>query len=317
VKKVLVTEPIHEEGMKLLEKEVKVIRAENTELKTLLEKAVGCEGILIRSAKIPKELIEKTKDLKVVAKHGVGVDNIDVKTATKEGVLVVNAPESNINAVAEHGLALILALSKNLIKMDKELRKGNYGIRKEIVNIELNSKKIGLVGLGKISTLLAKKLIPIGMDVIAYDPYVDVSEAKEMGVSLVDELNTVFEESDIVSVHVPSNEKTKGMIGKEQFEKMKESAYFINVARGDVIKEKELYEALKEDKIKGAALDVFEQEPPTADNPIFELENVLVSPHNAALTDKALVAMATQSAQGVLDCLNNKKPKYIVNKEVL
>ena len=201
--------------------------------------------------------------------------------------------------------------------MDKELRKGNYGIRKEIVNIELKSKKVGLVGLGKISTLLAKKLVPMGMDVIAYDPYVDASEAKEMGVSLVDELNTVFEESDIVSVHVPSNEKTKGMIGKEQFEKMKESAYFINVARGDVIKEKELYEALKEDKIKGAALDVFEQEPPTADNPIFELENVLVSPHNAALTDKALVAMATQSAQGVLDCLNNKKPKYIVNKEVL
>ncbi|MTI65117.1 MAG: hydroxyacid dehydrogenase [Firmicutes bacterium] len=317
MKKVLVTEPIHEDGLKLLENEVEVVRADSTEPKELLKKALGCEGILIRSAKIPTELIKEVDTLKVIAKHGIGVDNVDVETATKLGVYVVNAPESNINAVAEHALGMILSLSKNFLMMDKELRKGDYGIRKRVVNMELKGKTIGLIGLGKIAVLLAEKLRPLGVNIIAYDPYIKTSDAKKIGVELVGDMNKVFERSDFVSVHIPLNEKTEGMIGKEQFHKMKESAYFINVARGAVVKEKELYEALKNREIKGAALDVFEQEPPASDNSLFKLDNVVVSPHNAALTDKALVAMATESAQGIIDCLNNKEPKYLVNTEVL
>ncbi|SKC36138.1 hydroxyacid dehydrogenase [Maledivibacter halophilus] len=318
MKKVLVTEPIHEEGLKILkEGKVEVVMGKSTKIEKLMDQAIGCHGILIRSAQIPGELIKNIPALKVIAKHGVGVDNIDVKTATDQGVLVVNAPESNINAVAEHALGMILSLSKNLLPLDSKVREGKFGIRREVVNLEMKGKTVGLIGLGKIATLLAEKLKALGVKLIAFDPFVNSDMAHKMGIELVDNIDKIFSKSDFISVHVPLNEKTKGMIGKQEFSKMKKDAYFINVARGPIVNEKDLYEALKEKVIKGAAIDVFEQEPPASNNPLFQLENILISPHNAALTDEALIAMATHSAQGVVDYLNGKKPKYIVNPEVL
>lgn len=318
MKKVLVTEPIHEEGLKILkEGKVEVVMGKSTKIEKLMDQAIGCHGILIRSAQIPGELIKNIPALKVIAKHGVGVDNIDVKTATDQGVLVVNAPESNINAVAEHALGMILSLSKNLLPLDSKVREGKFGIRREVVNLEMKGKTVGLIGLGKIATLLAEKLKALGVKLIAFDPFVNSDMAHKMGIELVDNIDKIFSKSDFISVHVPLNEKTKGMIGKQEFSKMKKDAYFINVARGPIVNEKDLYEALKEKVIKGAAIDVFEQEPPASNNPLFQLKNILISPHNAALTDEALIAMATHSAQGVVDYLNGKKPKYIVNPEVL
>lgn len=316
MKKVLVTEPIHADGLALLEKHVEVVLGKGTTTEEIIEQAKGCHGILIRSAKIPKEVIEATSTLEVVGKHGIGVDNIDVQYATSKDVMVVNAPESNVNAVAEHALALIFEVSKNLRMLDEQVRQDNFKSRSSVVNVELSGKTVGLVGLGKISSLLAGKLIALGMTVVAYDPFVDAEVANKMGVSLLT-LNDLLKTSDIVSLHVPLNEHTKWMIGKEQFDLMKKGAFLINVARGPVVDETALYDALKNRAIRGAGIDVFEMEPPQADNQLFELGNITMSPHNAALTDEALIAMATHSAQGIVDCLAGKTPQYVVNQDVL
>jgi D-3-phosphoglycerate dehydrogenase len=303
MKKIFLTEPIHEDGVKLLETVGQVILASAKDEETIIREAADCDAILIRSAKITKNIINSIPNLKVVAKHGIGVDNIDVKAATEKGVMVVNAPESNINSVAEHALAMILALSKNLVIMDKKTRNDEFASRNKIICMELKGKTIGLVGLGKIAKLLAKKLKSLDVDIIAFDPYIDGEKAKELGVKLVNNLDELLEKSDFVSLHIPLTEENKKIIGKEKLSKMKKSACLINVARGEIVDEKALYEALKENIIRGAALDVFEQEPPSADNPLFQLENIILSPHNAALTSEALVAMATDSAQGIVECL--------------
>ncbi len=317
MKKIFLTEPIHEDGVKLLETVGQVILASAKDEETIIREAADCDAILIRSAKITKNIINSIPNLKVVAKHGIGVDNIDVKAATEKGVMVVNAPESNINSVAEHALAMILALSKNLVIMDKKTRNDEFASRNKIICMELKGKTIGLVGLGKIAKLLAKKLKSLDVDIIAFDPYIDGEKAKELGVKLVNNLDELLEKSDFVSLHIPLTEENKKIIGKEKLSKMKKSACLINVARGEIVDEKALYEALKENIIRGAALDVFEQEPPSADNPLFQLENIILSPHNAALTSEALVAMATDSAQGIVECLKGEIPKHLVNTYVL
>lgn len=316
MKKVLVTEPIHADGLALLKEHVEVVQGKGTTTEEIIEQAKGCHGILIRSAKIPKEVMEATPTLEVVGKHGIGVDNIDVAHATDNNIMVVNAPESNVNAVAEHALALILEVSKNLRMLDMEVRKDNFKSRSAVVNMELRGKTAGLVGLGKISSLLAEKLLALGLKVVAYDPFVKPEVAEKMGVELSD-LDNLLKVSDIVSLHVPLNDATAGMIGKPQFEMMKSGAFLINVARGPVVNEVELYDALKNNVIRGAGIDVFEVEPPQADNKLFELNNVTMSPHNAALTDEALIAMATHSARGIVDCLNGKTPEWVVNRDVL
>lgn len=316
MKKVLVTEPIHADGLALLKEHVEVVQGKGTTREEIIEQAKGCHGILIRSAKIPKEVMEATPTLEVVGKHGIGVDNIDVAHATDNNIMVVNAPESNVNAVAEHALALILEVSKNLRMLDMEVRKDNFKSRSAVVNMELRGKTAGLVGLGKISSLLAEKLLALGLKVVAYDPFVKAEVAEKMGVELSD-LDNLLKASDIVSLHVPLNDATAGMIGKAQFEMMKSGAFLINVARGPVVNEVELYHALKNNVIRGAGIDVFEVEPPQADNKLFELNNVTMSPHNAALTDEALIAMATHSARGIVDCLNGKTPEWVVNRDVL
>jgi len=316
MKKVLVTEPIHADGLALLKEHVEVVQGKGTTTEEIIEQAKGCHGILIRSAKIPKEVMEATPTLEVVGKHGIGVDNIDVAHATDNNIMVVNAPESNVNAVAEHALALILEVSKNLRMLDMEVRKDNFKSRSAVVNMELRGKTAGLVGLGKISSLLAEKLLALGLKVVAYDPFVKPEVAEKMGVELSD-LDNLLKVSDIVSLHVPLNDATAGMLGKQQFEMMKSGAFLINVARGPVVNEVELYDALKNNVIRGAGIDVFEVEPPQADNKLFELNNVTMSPHNAALTDEALIAMATHSARGIVDCLNGKTPEWVVNRDVL
>lgn len=316
MKKVLVTEPIHADGLALLKEHVEVVQGKGTTTEEIIEQAKGCHGILIRSAKIPKEVMEATPTLEVVGKHGIGVDNIDVAHATDNNIMVVNAPESNVNAVAEHALALILEVTKNLRMLDMEVRRDNFKSRSAVVNMELRGKTAGLVGLGKISSLLAEKLLALGLKVVAYDPFVKPEVAEKMGVELSD-LDNLLKASDIVSLHVPLNDATAGMISKPQFEMMKPGAFLINVARGPVVNEVELYHALKNNVIRGAGIDVFEVEPPQADNKLFELNNVTMSPHNAALTDEALIAMATHSARGIVDCLNGKTPEWVVNRDVL
>ncbi|MCK8827422.1 hydroxyacid dehydrogenase [Natroniella acetigena] len=317
MKKVLLTEPIHKAGVKILEEIAEVVLASDYKPETLVKEAADCHGIIIRKAEIPEEVIRTAPQLEVIAKHGVGVDNIDLETATERGVMVVNAPYSNIYSVAEHTLTMILAVAKNLVVMDTEVRQGRFYSRDKIIGTELKGKTVGVIGMGRIALILAKMLQALDLKVIAYDPYADPVEAEEAGIELIDTLEAIYSRADIISLHLPLTEETEGMIDQNSFSKMKESSFFINAARGAIVDEKALYQALQSGEIKGAALDVYTNNPPASDNPLFKLDNVICSPHNAALTEESKIKMATHAAQGVVDCLNGKKPEYLVNPEVI
>jgi D-3-phosphoglycerate dehydrogenase len=284
----------------------------------ILKKEVeNCDAILIRTAPVPAEVIRAGKKLKVIARHGVGVDNIDVDAATKLGIYVTNSPLSNANSVAEHVIGLIIALARNMLRCDRELRNGNFQIRNQIEGLDLEGKTLALLGIGRVGSRVARKAaLGLEMRVIGYDPYITQSSVIPE-VELVSDREYVFTSADFISLHLPSNKQTKGTVGKKEFELMKHTAYLINTARGDIINEAELIEALTEKIIAGAALDVFEQEPPAKDNPLFGFDNVILTPHNAALTKEAKVRMALHAAMGIDEVLSGKKPRWAVNEPIL
>ena len=284
---------------------------------TLIKESKDCDGILVRTAELSGELIKGAKKLKVIGRHGIGTDNIDVKTATEQGVLVVNVPTAMVDSVAEHVLTMMLVLSKNIIKFDYEIRRGGFELRNKIFNTEIKGKTVGIIGLGNIGICLAGKLQGLEVKIIAYDPFANLANIKKGEIELVNDLDEIYKNADFITVHVPLNNDTRGMIGKKEFEKMKKSAYFINASRGPVVREDELYQALKNKKIAGAGIDVYNKEPPAFDNPLFKLNNVVLTPHNASQTKQVMIEMATQAAQGIIDFLNEKTPKYMVNPEVL
>ena len=312
--KVYVSEPIHPEAISLLRRHFEVIQGQD--LEHIVNEAQGCAGILIRSVKITAEMMDAVPSLKVVAKHGMGVDNIDVEYATQKGILVVNAPFSNLNAVAEHMVMLLLSLSKRTVRMDKLTRAGEFAKRGMYKTAELKGATVGLIGLGKISRMVVKKLSGFEMNIIASDPFVQRKDVNGLPVTLVAP-EEVYTRSDFVIVHTSLLPSTYHLVGAEQLRLMKPAAYIINASRGPVIDEAALIEALKNHELAGAGLDVFEQEPPAPDNPLFSMENVILSPHNAALSDGALLAMAMDSAAGIVDYLEGRMPKYPCNPSVL
>lgn len=316
MEKICLTEHIHQDGGDLLRTKFEVVQATSAAEADVIAQAQGCAGILVRSAKITDAVMAGVPTLRVVAKHGIGVDNIDVAAATRRGILVVNAPLSNVNAVAEHTVALILAAARQLVLLDRLTRDGGFRKRDQYVTCELEGKTVGLLGLGRISSLVAKKLSAFGVRLLASDPYLTPQRAEELGVELVD-MDTLLKESRFLSLHTPLTPDTKGMMGKAAFEKMRPDAWLVNASRGPVVDEAALCEALRTGQIAGAALDVFEEEPPADDDPLFAMDNVILSPHNAALSDNALRAMAVDSAQGILDYLTGEKPRFPVNPDVL
>ncbi|MDK2800995.1 MAG: D-3-phosphoglycerate dehydrogenase / 2-oxoglutarate reductase [Clostridiales bacterium] len=276
-----------------------------------------CDAILARTAPFPAEVIEAGKKLKVIARHGVGVDNIDVKRATELGIWVTNAPESNANSVAEHTIGLIIACARNMVRCDKEFRNGNFEIRNQLKGFDLAGKTLAVVGTGRIGSMVAKKAtLGLDMKVIGYDPYVTQDKVIPE-IELVNDWEYIFKNADFISLHMPATSKTKGIVGAKEFEMMKSTAYLINAARGEVVDEAALIEALQQNKIAGAGLDVFEQEPPAKDNPLFALDNVILTPHNAALTYEAMDRMGLHAAMGIHDVLSGKKPKWPVNEPVI
>ncbi len=316
MERIFLTEHIHPDAVEMLQQNFEVVQGTSTAEADIIAQAQGCSAILIRSARITEAVMEGIPTLKAVAKHGIGVDNIDVAAATRRGILVVNAPFSNINAVAEHTVALLLAAAKLIVPMDRMTREGGFKKRTQFVTCELAGKTVGLMGLGRIAALVAKKLSGFDVKILAYDPYVSQERAAELGVTLTD-MDTVLRESRFISVHTPLTPETRGLIGKDAFAKMRKDAWLINASRGPVVDEAALIAALKSGEIGGAALDVFEQEPPADDNPLFSMDNVVLSPHNAALSDNALRAMAMDSAQGLADYLMGKRPQFPVNPDVL
>jgi len=251
----------------------------------LLPAIVDADAILIRSAtKVDAEALGAAKQLKIVARAGVGLDNVDVKAATQNGVMVVNAPTSNIVSAAELAVGLMLAAARHIAPANAALKNGEWK-RSRYTGIELYEKTVGVIGLGRIGVLVAQRLSAFGMKVIAYDPYVQAGRAAQMGVRLVT-LEELLAESDFASVHLPKTPETLGLIGEDELAKAKPNLVLVNAARGGIVDEQALFNALKEGRIAAAGLDVFAKEPCT-DSPLFELENVVATPHLGASTDEA------------------------------
>jgi D-3-phosphoglycerate dehydrogenase len=251
----------------------------------LLDAITDVDAVLVRSAtRIDAAALAAAQRLKVVARAGVGLDNIDVPAATKAGVMVVNAPTSNIVSAAEHAIALLLAIARNVAPANAALKRGEWN-RSRYTGVELLDKVVGVVGLGRIGVLVAQRLAAFGVSLLAYDPYVQAARAAHVGVRLVP-LDELLRESDFITVHLPKTPETIGLIGEEQLRLVKPGVRIINAARGGIVDEQALYAALKEGRVAGAALDVFAQEPCT-DSPLFEFDSVLVTPHLGASTHEA------------------------------
>ncbi|WP_333886693.1 hydroxyacid dehydrogenase [Clostridium sp.] len=312
--KILITEDIEEEGIKYLKKfgyEIKMPK--DTSEDVLIEEVKDCDAILVRMANITEKVIRAGKKLKVISRFGVGVNNVDIKTAAELSIQITNAPESNKNTVAEYTMGLIIALAKKFFLYDREFRKGNFDIR-DILGIDLEGKVLGIVGLGSIGKLLALKASKgFGMRVIGFKRHIDEESQSLDYVELTDSLDYLLKNCDFVSLTVPFTKATRRIIGKRELSLMKEDAFLINTARGEVVDNDAFCNALLNKQIAGAAVDVFDGEIPSEDNPIFKMENVIVTPHSAAHTIEAMKRMSVHAAIGIHEVLSGNKPSWPVN----
>jgi D-3-phosphoglycerate dehydrogenase len=274
---------------------------------------VDCDAILARTAPFPAKVLEAGKRLKVISRHGVGYDNIDVARATELGIWVTFAPESNANTVAEHAIGCILTLARNFIQLDRGVRTGNWDIRDKLLGTDLAGKVLGIVGLGKIGRRVAQKAARgLDMKVVGYDPFLKPEQIAEFATP-AKSIDEIFSAADFVTLHIPGGPSNRGIIGKKQFTLMQKTAFFINASRGDVVVESDLIDALRNRMIAGAAIDVYEKEPPKKDNPLFTMDNVLLTPHNASQTRECMVRMALHAAQGIDEVLSGKRPTWPAN----
>ena len=313
--KILVPEKLADSSIELLKREFDVDVELGLSPEELLEKIGQYDGLIIRSAtKVTAEVIERADNLKAIGRAGIGVDNIDIEAATKRGVIVANAPESNTVAAAEHTLGLMLAAARRIPAADASLREGEWK-RSSFKGVEVDEKTLGLIGLGHVGAIVARGALGMGMKVLAYDPYVSEDRIRAMNVERAETTDEVFEKADFVSLHVPRTPQTMGLVNEAALEKMKPSAYLINVARGGIVDETALYNALKENVIAGAALDVFVEEP-TTDSPLFALPNVVVTPHLGASTAEAQDRAGITAAEQVATALRGAVPVHAINAPV-
>ncbi len=294
---VLITEELSPAAIAQLESGFEIRHADGADRALLLAALADAEAVIIRSATIiDAEALEHAPKLRVVARAGVGLDNVDVEAATRAGVMVVNAPTSNIVSAAEHAIALLLASARNVPQAMTSLKSGKW-TRSAFTGVELQDKVVGILGLGKIGVLVAQRLAAFGMAVIAYDPYVSAARAAQLGVRLVG-LDELLAEADFISVHLPRNAETVGLIGDRQLHMVKPAVRIINAARGGIVDEAALARALTDGRVAGAALDVYATEPP-ADSPLLGLSNAVVTPHLGASTVEAQEKAGTQVARSV------------------
>ena len=280
--RVLITEPIAEAGVELLRERFEVDIEPNGDL---AEKIGVYDAIVIRSAtKLTADVLERADRLKVIGRAGVGVDNVDIDAATRRGIVVANAPESTVVSAAEHTIGLLVALSRNIPQAHAALKQGRWE-RGRYGGIELEGKTLGVLGFGRIGQQVARRALGLGMRVVAYDPFVSKERFRELGVERVETPEEVYGAADFLTLHLPLTEETRGQIGKTAFEQMRDGVRLINAARGELVDETALLEALQSGKVGGAALDVFSAEP--YDGPLLQLDNVVVTPHLAASTEEA------------------------------
>jgi D-3-phosphoglycerate dehydrogenase len=308
---VLIAEELSPATVAALGPDFDVRDVDGTDRPALLAAVADADALLVRSATtVDTEVISAARRLRVVARAGVGLDNVDVKAATHAGVMVVNAPQSNIVSAAELAVGLLLAAARNIAPAHAALKQGEWK-RSKYTGIELYEKTAGILGLGRIGALVAQRLSAFGMKVIAYDPFVAAGRAAQMGVRLVS-LDELLRTSDVLSVHLPKTPETVGLVGTEQLATVKPSLILVNAARGGIVDEDALYSALKEGRVAAAGLDVFAKEPCT-DSPLFELENVVATPHLGASTDEAQEKAGVSVARSVRLALNGDLVPDAVN----
>src|SRR5919206_1062647 len=314
--RVLVTEPLAQVGLDTLAAAgFDVDVAVGLSPEELLGAVRGASALVIRSAtQVTADVLEAGSELVVVGRAGIGLDNVDVATATRKGVMVVNAPQSNILSAAEHAIALLISQARNVPQADADLKAGNWR-RSKWEGVELHGKTLGIVGLGRIGGLVAQRALAFGMHLIAYDPYVSVERARQMGVDLLPTVAEVAAQSDFLTIHLPRTPETIGLIGRDLLAQAKPGIRIVNTARGGIVDEEALYDAIQSGRVAGAGLDVFAEEP-TTKSPLFELDSVVVTPHLGASTVEAQDKAGLTIAEQVILALRGELAQYAVNVDV-
>ena len=310
--KVLAADGISPKGIELLQKEFEVVVKDKLPAEELLEIIPQFDAIMVRSAsKVTKEVIDRATNLKIIGRAGVGVDNIDIPAATARGIIVINSPGGNTIAATEHTMAMMLAMSRNIPIANETMQKGEWN-RKKYVGVELRGKTLGVIGMGRIGSGVAKRALAFEMNVLAYDPYINEERAQALGVKVAT-FDEVIENADFITVHMPLTPDTKGMIGMEQMKKMKKGVRLVNCARGGIIVEEDLAEAVKQGIVAGAAIDVYTKEPVTKDHPLVGVPGIVLTPHLGASTVEAQIGVSVDVAKGILAALHGEPVATAVN----
>ncbi len=278
----------------------------------LVQTLKGFDAVIVGVEKITKEIILSASKLKAIAKHGAGIDNIDVSAASERGIVVLTAAGTNSEAVADLTFGLFLSLARTIPSADRAVKEGKWP---RVVGVQVNGKVLGIIGLGQIGKKVAKRASGFEMKVLAYDVIKDEAFAKQWGMTYVP-LNELLTQADFISIHIPLLPSTKNLIGEKELKVMKKGAFLVNISRGDIVDEKALYQALKEGRIGGAALDVFSREP-VGESPLLQLDNLISTPHMGAYTMEALKETGMICVQGIMDVLEGRKTPFAVNPEAV
>ena len=317
MKKILIIQDINEKGRELLKNhpdyEFEVIEDVNDP--SLKDKIIDCDGASLRTAKLPGEIINLGKKLKIISRHGVGYDNIDLETCKKNNIAIAITATANAVAVAEHVMFMLLSISKRKNMYNDSVKTGNFSDRNKLPKTqEIWGKNILIAGFGRIGQCLIKRCLGFEMNVFVYDPFVSAEKIESLGGKKVEDLKKAVKTMDAISLHIPLNNKTKNMINLDLFKTMKKNCIVINAARGGIINENDLDQALNEDLIFGAGLDVFEVEPPEKSNPLLKNDKVFLSPHTAAFTEECMIRMAKETTQNIIDFFDDKLEKSKIVK---
>ena len=314
---VVLAGPIHADGQANLEREARVVLCTEETEAAFLKVAAEADGILFRAKpRCTDSLMAACPKLKVVGRHGVGLDTVDIPAATRRGVAVVHAPGSNSQAVAEHALMLMLVCVKRAVKVDRMTRDGDWGARRDSQNTELGGKTLGIVGVGNVGRRVAKFAGALGMRVLGVDPYVPEDELRRRGVEPVKSLELLLPQVDVLTCHTPLTPETKHMINTRSLGLMKRGAIYVNTSRGEVQQEEALFEALTRGQLAAAGIDVWEEEPTPRDNKLFNLDTVVCSTHVAGVTKEASRQASLQVTSEMLRVLRGERPDVLVNPEV-
>ncbi len=316
-KKILIIQKVHDKGLELIINNPKfdVDITDDVSIDNLKSKISDCDGVSIRIAKLPREVINEARNLKIISRHGVGYDNIDLKTAKERDIKISITANANAVTVAEHVMYVLLYIAKRKDIFDKTVREGKFQERNKLPKtVEIWKKNILIAGFGRIGKALIKRCLGFEMNVFVFDPFVDTKIIESLGGKKVDNLEEAVKSMDVISLHMPLTEKTKNLINYNLLKTMKKNCILINAARGGIIHEEDLDKALNENLIFGSAIDVFEKEPPNNNNPLLKNEKVFLSPHTAAFTEECMKRMGIETIQNIIDFFDEKLDKSKVVK---